>query len=54
MIGNIFAGIVVVVLIAAGVCMWWMENGPSPRDDAKEDTAKKDSEKKDSAKNEKE
>lgn len=57
MIGNIFAGIVVVALVAAGVWMWWMENGPSSRDDAKkedtsvEDSAKKDSVKKESEKN---
>lgn len=34
MAGNIIAGIIVVALIVLGVWMWWMENGPSGKDDA--------------------
>lgn len=34
---NIIVGIFAVVVVAAGVFAWWMENGPERKNDQKED-----------------
>ena len=33
---NIIAGVCIVIVIAAGVFEWWMENGPEKKEDKKE------------------
>lgn len=38
MIQNIFVGVLIAVVVAAGVWCWWAENGPASQKDKKEDT----------------
>ena len=30
--GNVVAGLAIVICVATGIWAWWIENGPAPKD----------------------